>query len=147
MHALQDILRKLIGNYGIQGGAVLNAIKKHWTDIVGTSIAAHTSPDTIKNKTLSINVDTPQWMHHLGFFKEDIADKLKPYNVTGVRFKIGSLPERAEQPLNAEDVMLSADDQRYLENTIQSVKDNELKEKFKSLITHGLTRGKQKAKN
>jgi len=42
---------------------------------------------------------------------------------------------------------LSGDDQRYLENTINTVKDEELKKKFKSLISHGLTKGKYKNKS
>jgi len=88
MHALQEILRKLVKNYGIEGGAVLNSIRRNWEDIVGKTIAVHTAPDTIKNSALSIKVDTPQWMHHLSFFKEDIIEKLKSYNVKDVKFRI-----------------------------------------------------------
>jgi hypothetical protein len=147
MHALQEILRKLAKNYGIEGGAVLNLIRRNWKDIVGKTIAVHTTPDTIKNRTLSIKVDTPQWMHHLSFFKEDIIEKLKTYNVKDVRFRIGRLSQQTGKTSKEDDVMLSSDDQRYLENTINSVKDEELKEKFKSLISHGLTKGKFKSKS
>jgi len=147
MHALQEILRKLAKNYGIEGGAVLNSIRRNWGNIVGKTIAIHTAPDTIKNRTLSIKVDTPQWMHHLSFFKEDIIEKLKSYNVKDVRFRIGRLSQKIEKTSKQDDVILSDDDQRYLENTINSVKDEELKEKFKSLISHGLTKGKFKSKS
>lgn len=147
MHALQEILRKLAKNYGIEGGAILNSIRRNWKDIVGKTIAIHTAPDTIKNRTLSIKVDTPQWMHHLSFFKEDIIEKLKSYNVKDVRFRIGRLSQTIEKTSKQDDIILSDDDQRYLENTIHSVKDEELKEKFKSLISHGLTKGKFKSKN
>ncbi len=147
MHALQEILRKLVKNYGIEGGAVLNSIRRNWEDIVGKTIAVHTAPDTIKNSALSIKVDTPQWMHHLSFFKEDIIEKLKSYNVKDVKFRIGRLSQQTGKTSKQDDVILSGDDQRYLENTINTVKDEELKKKFKSLISHGLTKGKYKNKS
>lgn len=146
MHTLQEILRKLVKNYGIESGAVLNSIRRNWNEIVGKTIAVHTAPDTIKNRTLSVKVDTPQWMHHLSFFKEDIIEKLKSYNVQDIRFRIGRLSQQTIKSPEQDDLILSGDDQRYLENTINTVKDEELKKKFKSLISHGLTKGKYKNK-
>jgi hypothetical protein len=67
--------------------------------------------------------------------------------VKDVRFRIGRLSQQTGKTSKEDDVMLSSDDQRYLENTINSVKDEELKEKFKSLISHGLTKGKFKSKS
>ena len=144
MEPLQNILRNFVKDFGIEGGAGLNAIRRLWPDIVGQTIAVHTFPDTIKSKVLTIIVDTPQWMHHLSFYKEDISEKLRSYNIGGIRFRIGRIPEKTvEQPgeLNME---LTEDDLRYIENTVKNIKDEELKEKFKVLITHGLTKGRKK---
>lgn len=146
MHSLHNILKTFVRDYGLEGGVVLNTIQSRWADFVGQTIALHTFPDTIKGKVLTLTVDTPQWMHHLSFFKEEIVAKLNPYNVEEIRFKIGRLPEKTKKPLKDEDVNLSEDDLRYLENTLKGLKDQELKERFKTLMIHGLMKGKKALK-
>ena len=61
----------------------------------------------------------------------------------GVRFRLGRLPEKKDIPLNKEDTVLTDEDLRFLENTVNNVKDEELKEVFRKLIMHGLTKGKK----
>jgi len=144
MHSLHNILKEFIKDFGIDSGAVLNVIRRRWPHIVGDTVASHTFADTIKNKVLTIIVDTPQWMHHLSFFKEDISQKLKTYTIGAIRFRIGRLPEKADARGKEEDPKLTEEDLRFVENTIKNVKDEEIKEKFKKLISHGLTKGKGK---
>lgn len=145
MQSLHKILKEFVKGIGIESGAALNAVRRHWVDIIGAPIAVHTSPEIIKSRVLTIIVDTPQWMHHLSFFKQDISEKLKPYDIDGVRFRLGRLPEKADVPSGEEKYAeLSEEDSRFVENTIKNIKDQELKEKFKKLIVHGLTKGKRK---
>ncbi len=144
MEPLQNILRNFARDFGIEGGAGLNAIRRLWIDLVGQTIAVHTYPDTIKNKVLTIIVDTPQWMHHLSFFKETIHEKLKSYNIGGIRFRLGKVPEKTDNQRQEFNAGLTDDDLRYIENTLKNLKDEELKEKFRVLITHGLTKGRKK---
>lgn len=143
MQSLHNILKTFVKDYGLEGGVALNAIRSQWHKIVGQTIMGHTFPDTIKGKVLTLVVDTPQWLHHLSFFKEEITTKLKPYNVEEIRFKIGRLPENTKETRAAEDIKLSEDDLRYLENTLRNLKDGDLREKFRTLIVHGLMRGKK----
>jgi len=143
MQSLQNILRTFVKSYGLEGGVSLNALRNKWTDIVGQTISAHTCPDILKGNVLTIIVDTPQWMHHLSFFKEEIISKLKSYNVNEVRFRIGRLPEEPTEVRKAGDIDLSEDDLRYMENTLRNLKDEELREKFRTLIAHGLMKGKK----
>ncbi len=142
MQRAGNILRKFTKELGLEGGIRLNVIRNQWANIVGQTIAAHTAPDTIKGKILTLTVDTPQWMHHLSFYKEEISIKLKSYDVTGVRFRLGKLPEKANGGGERENLILTDDDLRYIENTLKNIKDEELKEKFRTLLTHGLTKGK-----
>ncbi len=143
-----ESLRKILGQYtkdlGIESGSVLNAIRRKWADIVGPAIAAHTFPDTISSQVLIIIVDTPQWMHHLSFYKEDIYGKLRFCNMQGVRFRLGRLPEKTDSSLSKEEAVLADEDLRFIENTIGNIKDEELKEKFRKLIVHGLTKGEKR---
>jgi predicted nucleic acid-binding Zn ribbon protein len=144
MQPLNSIIRSFVKKIGIEGGLALNNIKRCWPDIVGKPIAAHTCPDTVRNSILTIIVDTPQWMQHLSFYKETIREKLGQYNIEEVRFRVGRLQHNAEVKKQTEDSALAEEDARYMENTLKHLKDEELKEKFRALITHGLTKGKQK---
>jgi len=146
MESLRKILGEFSKDLGIESGSVLNAVRRKWAGIVGPAVAAHTYPDTISSKVLIIIVDTPQWMHHLSFYKEEISEKLKFCNMEGVRFRLGRLPEKKEAPLAEEEAGLTDEDLRFLENTVNNVKDEELREKFRKLIVHGLTKGKGSAK-
>ncbi len=143
MQPLRRILGEFINDFGIESGIILNAVRSKWADIVGPPIAVHTFPDTIRGKVLTIIVDTPQWMHHLGFFKEDILEKLKSYKIDEIRFRLGRLPEKIDKQAVEENIELSDEDLRYLENTLKNIEDEELKETFKKLIIHGLTKGKK----
>lgn len=144
MHSLNGLLKKYFKESGIENGLLVNKLKKKWPELVGKTIAAHTSPDEIKDRQLTIAVDTPQWMHHLGFFKAELSEKLKPYDLTDIRFKLGRLPkaEISKPPLNKPE--LSNDDSAYIENTLKDIDDPELKEKLKKLLTHGLTENRSK---
>jgi hypothetical protein len=143
MHPLKKILRKFIKDYGLEAGLTLTTIRKQWEKLVGGAIASHTQPEEIKGKTIFITVDTPQWMHHLGFFKQEICEKLKPYKVDEVRFKLGRLSEKdnAVKALGKK-AALTEEDFQYIEDTLKCIKDSELKEKFRVLITNALKRGK-----
>jgi hypothetical protein len=144
MQPLNSIIRSFVRKIGIEGGLALNNIKRRWPDIVGQPIAAHTCPDTVRNSILTIIVDTPQWLHHLSFYKETILEKLGQYDIAEVRFRVGRLHYKAEAKDQAEAPALAEEDARYMENTLKHLKDEELKEKFRALITHGLTKGKPK---
>lgn len=143
MQSLHHILNTFIKTYGLEGGVALNAIRSRWTEIVGQPISVHTFPDTIKGTVLTLIVDTPQWMHHLSFFKEEITKKLKPYKVSDIRLRIGRLPEQIKEEDSLDQGDLNEDDVRYIANTLRNIKDEELKEKFRTLIIHGLTKGKK----
>ncbi len=143
MHSLKGILSQFAKDFGIEGTVALKTIKNQWAGIVGQPIAVHTFPDTIKSKILTIIVDTPQWMHHLGFFKEELLQKLDGFDISEIRFRIGRLPETEKAIQEEMESELTEDEQRYSENTVKSLKDEELKEKFRILIAHGLTKKKK----
>jgi predicted nucleic acid-binding Zn ribbon protein len=143
MHALNTILRKFIKDFDISSGVKLASIRTRWEGIVGKTIAAHTSPYILKGKALTLTVDTPQWLHHLSFFKEEIKGKLENYHVEEIRFRVGVLPEqslREEKEIEGE---VSDSDKRYIVTTLSGIKDSELKERLRSLLVHAITKGRR----
>jgi predicted nucleic acid-binding Zn ribbon protein len=144
MYPLHKILRKIVKSHGLEGGAVLNTLNKKWGSLMGQAIAAHTVPETVRNHILTIVVDTPQWMHHLSFYKEDIVEKLKSYNINGIRFRVGRVDAGATKAVNTEDIELTDDESKYLDSVTKNIRDEELRKQFQSLIAHGLKKGKKK---
>lgn len=144
MHSLNALLKKYFKESGLESGLLVNKLNKKWVKIVGKTIAAHTSPESVKERMLTIAVDTPQWMHHLGFFREEISEKLKRYNLTEIRFKLGRLSKVVENEPSINKPELSGDDIDYIEDTLKDINDPELREKLKTLITHGLTENRRK---
>lgn len=144
MRRAGNILRKLILDHGLDTVIALSRIEKRWEQIVGTPVAMHTHPESIKNGILFVTVDTPQWMHHLGFFKMEILEKLSEQNITEVRLRLGKLPVRELSPRAHEAAPLTDEEQRYIERTVSSLQDGELRQRFRSLIAHSLRHGKGK---
>lgn len=138
MQRVGNILKQFIRGYSLERGLRLERIKAEWVNLVGDTIATHTYPQRMEGKTIFITVDTPQWMHHLSFYKEEILEKLQPYGVEAVRFKIGNLPEKIDIKQKITLIHLTDEDSRYIENAIKNIKDEELKEKLRVLLTHGL---------
>lgn len=135
------VLRKFIREYGLEASLTLSVIRKRWESLVGETIAQHTSPDVFTGKTLSVIVDTPQWMHHLSFYKQDMHEKLKQFKVSEIRFRLGKLPEKVQDRQKVSDSHLSGEDVEFIEETIRNLKDDELKARFRTLLTHALGRG------
>lgn len=146
MYPLHKILRKIIKSHGLEGSAALTQLKRKWGDIMGQTIAVHTIPETVRNNILTILVDTPQWMHHLSFYKEDMVSKLKAYNIDGIRFRVGRMQPGMPAEAAGEKRALTEDETKYLKNVTKNIRDETLRKQFQSLIAHGLTKGKQKKK-
>lgn len=142
MYPLSSILKRFTRDLGLEGSITLKAIKSQWTDLVGPTIATHASPDMIRGKTLTIVVDTPQWMHHLGFYREEILHKLDSYGVREIRFRLGR-PSSHNTAGPYKEPTLTEEESRYIEESLKIIKDQELREKFRALFTHGLTRNRR----
>lgn len=138
MQRIGSVLKKFVSDYGLETGLTSTTIRNQWIRLVGQTIAEHTSPDVIKGKTIFIIVDTPQWLHHVSFYKQEILEKLKPYKITNVRFKLGRMPEITDVRQEIDNISLSEEDSRYIENTVKNIKDDELKERFRKLLTDAL---------
>lgn len=138
MQRIGSVLKKFVSDYGLETGLTSTTIRNQWIRLVGQTIAEHTSPDGIKGKTIFIIVDTPQWLHHVSFYKQEILEKLKPYKITNVRFKLGRMPEITDVRQEIDNISLSEEDSRYIENTVKNIKDDELKERFRKLLTDAL---------
>lgn len=152
MQRVGDILRGFLKGLGSESAITINAIRKKWESIVGKTVSVHTYPDGLRNTMLFVLVDTPQWMHHLSFYKQEILEKLNTFSVKDIRFKVGKLPEQDSgfspelvSGQNSKAVLgktLTKEDIMYIEDTIKTVKDEALKIKLRRLFQNALIKGK-----
>lgn len=99
-----DVLQSLLEN----GKSPLSAefvrwkMSGEWASVVGETIASHSRPDRVFQKTLYIAVSHPVWIQQLRFMKEEIIRSVNKYNaqewVTEVKFFLdgsaGSSPQQ-----------------------------------------------------
>lgn len=75
--AVGDILPQIIRQISSKAGGFLPVILCKWEEIVGTAVANHTKPSSLKGKNLYIEVDDSVWMAELSrFHKRRIIDSI-----------------------------------------------------------------------
>lgn len=140
MHTVSEILKGFSQNIGIKESQALTRIRKKWPVVVGESIAAHTFPSYIKGHILYIKVDSPHWMHNLTFFKREMCEKIREFDLSDLSMSIGTIPQSKTEKRKAPAVNLSEKDKDFIEKTTRCLKDRETKEAFESLIKKSLSR-------
>ncbi|MDP2940454.1 MAG: DUF721 domain-containing protein [Candidatus Omnitrophota bacterium] len=97
MESIKDILPNVIENLSEGKPGVFQKIHKLWPQILQPKILKHARPAGFKKGQLTINVDSPVWLFHLNFKRQEILAALqKEFNdLTTIKFRIGSINEKA----------------------------------------------------
>ncbi len=122
-----------------------------WTASVGPTIAAQTSLDRLKNDVLFVKVANSVWMQQLQFMKQDILEQLNGalggVIVKNIFFTIGHFPPspsgEGSDPVYSDEDVLTERDTRTIEQCASAVKDAELGEILKRVMTKDLMRRKK----
>lgn len=135
MERADSLLTPLIRNLGIEDAVRQGYIKKEWACIFERPVSLHMSPANLKEGELLINVDSPVWLQQLSFYKETIIKKLHPFGIKTVRFKLGRvLPEKKQDKTTSRRQALTTNEHSYIEETVSSIPDQELKDRIKKAI-------------
>jgi hypothetical protein len=146
---LGDILQKILKKRNIPHTSTDRHLLNTWRRAVGPQIAAQTSPDTVKRGTLFVRVSAPVWLHQLQFMKEEILSKFNELcgrqEVHGLYFTIGDIspppPGGIEQPPPALSIAeLPNRDRNMMRESLETVRDPELKELLERVMTSEITR-------
>ncbi len=121
-----------------------------WNRAVGPQIGAKAQPDRLRDDVLYVRVCTSVWMHELQFMKQDIIARLNEVlgspAVSQIRFFIGEVDappaKSVAQSLSLDAAALKADEKAYIDNTLASVSDPELKEILKKTMSRSILRGR-----
>ncbi len=139
MEKAASLLAPMIKRLGLSAGVHLGRIRGEWHALFGPTLSAHMSPSKLAEGELLLNVDQPIWMQQLTFHKRQIVEKLSPYGVKDVRFRIGSIhqmktpgrPSRVPEELSSEDAA-------FVNTLVSGVDDHNLQQAIRRAVEKSL---------
>jgi hypothetical protein len=144
-----DILAPSLRKKGIEIPTGDRRLKSVWDQAVGPMIAAQTAPGQIKDTTLFVKVSTSVWMHQLQFLKPEIIEKFRTgwqgEPVERLHFTIGRVTavaasEKGRDFFHPTTSLLKKRDKLLIEESLKQVKDLELQDILRRVMTKELSR-------
>lgn len=101
--SVSSVLAKLAKRLGLETKLLEAQLRRHWPEIAGDQIAAHTRPDQIRFKKLHLIVANSVWLQQLTFLKPTLLKKINEAAgseiVADILFRVGEI-----QQVNSEKV-------------------------------------------
>jgi hypothetical protein len=107
------------------------------------------APYKLSEGEILLNVDSPVWLQELNYFKKDVIEKLNPYGVRDVRFKLGRVSKIIKSGVQSQKSRvkpLTTEEIFYIEKTVSQINDKELKETVRRTIEKAITLNKTKVR-
>ena len=73
---ISSVLSSFLSSKGYLSFCKENSVISHWNEIVGDSISAVTSCETVENGILYVKVSSASWRHELSYLKSEILNKI-----------------------------------------------------------------------
>lgn len=152
MKKVGRLLSSIFKELGIEDRIRLNSMQEEWHRLFNEPLSLHTYPVDIKDRELTINVDSPVWFGQLKFFKSDIIKKLHAYDITSVKFKHGRVYSKGFKDSRGQRIKgsdpsnprpLEPSELAWIEQTTSEIDDIELKEGIRRAILRAVTNNKQ----
>lgn len=129
------LLEPVINSLGIASGVRLSRIKKDWDRIFEKPLSIHMWPSKFSEDILLINVDSPAWVHHLGYHKPAIISKLGRYGVTDIRFRVGRISKKECPPSESGNLPeLGSEDLCFIEGLASEIGDDSLRSAIRGAV-------------
>jgi hypothetical protein len=137
------ILSGLAKRLGLEPRLLEFRLQRHWHEIIGEPIAAHTWPAQVRFKKLYLIVENSVWLQQLTFLKPTLLDKLNAHAgaecVTEIVLRVGEIPPQTGDSSSTP----SADRKSPLTETAQaevsshttSIQDPGIRERFTEVIS------------
>jgi hypothetical protein len=131
---------------GISERIKLDALYRQWCNIFSGPLADHTAPVDLKEGLLVIAVDSPAWLQHLKFLKNEILAKLKSHGIKDIRLKHGNIRQdrdSGKSDKNQDQVIyrqLTAEETDSIERAVTEIEDVELQDAIRQVLEKSLRR-------
>ncbi|MEW6325444.1 MAG: DUF721 domain-containing protein [Nitrospirota bacterium] len=140
-----EILAPWLRQSGVQHHLLEQRLQLDWAEIAGALVATHSRPLRLRQRQLTVAVESPAWLHQLRYLApmllEQIRRSVGPDVVAELRWVVGlpassALSDSREQPEPARP--LSAEAQRTIAAALEAVRDPELAERARRLLEKAL---------
>ena len=144
---LASTLDKILASRGLGSRLREYRILGRWDKIVGPAISRHAQPLSLRNKKLTIIVDSSAWMQQLSLLKPELLEKvsaaLGKEAVQSISLKLGevfsSTKAIEEQPRTG---TLEAGEQERIESIVKDIKDADIRESLRHVMQKDFLRKK-----
>jgi hypothetical protein len=147
---VDSLLRPLVREFGIESGIRFIEVKKNWHTLFNEPLSCHMVPHKMTEGVILLHVDSPVWLQELNYFKKDIIEKLSPYGVKEVRFKLGQVSKRTGTEVCNQSFRLNTlapEEVSYIEKTVSQIIDEELRGTVRRTIEKAISSKKIKKQN
>lgn len=72
---LRDLLEAVGARLGIERPASTGALWGRWEEVVGSSVAAHAEPTSLKQGVLRVRTDSPAWANEITYLGDEIRTR------------------------------------------------------------------------
>lgn len=140
MERISRVFSELVRDLGLEKRMALESIRSRWETVIGESVAQHTLPFSLQKGQLLILVDSPEWLHELRYFQDNITRKLTPYGIQSIRLKLGTIKAgrtplpRSPRPQR----VLSPEDKSFIDALSSGIKNDDVREQIKKAIEKSL---------
>lgn len=146
MERISRAFKDIIAELGIEKAVTVENLRTRWEEILGETISIHTYPSFYKNGQLIINVDSPEWLNELKYHRQSILTKLKPFEISSVRFKLGRLKKNAGRIMPGDrSIELNEREKGFAEDTASQIEDSSLRETIRKAIERSLVKNKKRS--
>jgi hypothetical protein len=149
---LSMTLDKLLKARGFQGRVHEYRIFGQWEQAVGSVIARHAQPLSVRAAKLALVVDSPAWMQQLSLLKPEIIEKLNARlgreAIKDLTLKLGEIEQPHEHAALEEPAgpLLGSEERAKIEEYVAGVVDGEAREAIRRVIEKDFMSRKAKKK-
>lgn len=98
-----EFLDRVTASIGAPKALTLSTVFSRWEELVGSEIASHAAPRSLRDGVLVVEVDEPAWAAQLGFLSSQLLGKLQAKagaeELSEIRFRVtgSATPKRRRE--------------------------------------------------
>lgn len=148
MEKIDNIILKILKKKKLPEICKYN-INKIWEDVTGDVISKVSKPEGVQDRVLVVIVKDPVWINQLNLLKQELLRRLNEVldkdSLSDIKFRMGTIKtkkwkESKENHFNLDRIILSEEDLKFVEESLEPIKDTELKDIMRRVFIKAVKR-------
>jgi len=125
----------------MEGALSLGRMSGNWGVLFAGPLSRHTCPESLNGDTLTVNVDSPAWLHQANFYKTKMLARLSSFGVRTIRFRQGPVkkPDISSRP-EVKPVEITERARQEVEGMLVGIVDDELRDSIREAALLSISR-------